>query len=349
MGITPKGQRVRDFILNSVQEHPSDIVKLTATHFSISRQAVHKHLKQLVEDGLLSTEGELKQKTYHLTETSTTKKFYFSLEEPLDEDVIWRENIKPLLQDLPQNLQGLWQYSFTEMVNNAIDHSGGTQLSILFVKTAQITQIKVSDNGEGIFHKIQRALNLSSPNQAIFELKKGKLTTDPDHHSGEGIFFTSRMCDTFAIFSDQLIFDYSEFNGDLLTERAKSALGTQVMLMISNDNPHFPDEILKKFEDADYGFAKTIIPLRQSSEDGNLISRSQAKRVLIRIDQFKKVILDFAGINTIGQGFADEVFRVFQSQHPAVTFYPINTNAQVSDMIKHVVLSQDFPSERGEF
>jgi hypothetical protein len=42
-----------------------------------------------------------------------------------------------------------------------------------------------------------------------------------------------------------------------------------------------------------------------------LISRSQAKRLLARIELFKIVLFDFSGVETIGQAFADEIFRVF--------------------------------------
>ena len=50
----------------------------------------------------------------------------------------------------------------------------------------------IDDDGEGIFKKIKNALNLLDEKQAVLELAKGKLTTDPSRHTGEGIFFTSR-------------------------------------------------------------------------------------------------------------------------------------------------------------
>ncbi len=95
-------------------------------------------------------------------------------------------------------------------------------------------------------------------------------------------------------------------------------------------------EVFDKFasEDADYAFSKTHVPVKlmQYGTD-NLISRSQAKRLLARFDKFHEVILDFSGVESIGQAFADEVFRVFQNSYPATHIVAINANEQVGQMI----------------
>jgi len=67
--------------------------------------------------------------------------------------------------------------------------------------------------------------------------------------------------------------------------------------------------------------------------DKLLISRSQAKRLLARVDRFKTVLLDFEGVSAIGQAFSDENFRVFRSQHPTMDLYPIHANTEVQEMI----------------
>lgn len=67
--------------------------------------------------------------------------------------------------------------------------------------------------------------------------------------------------------------------------------------------------------------------------DENLISRSQAKRLLARLDRFKEVVLDFKGANIIGQAFADEIFRVFRAQNPNVNIRCVNENEDVRKMI----------------
>lgn len=67
-----------------------------------------------------------------------------------------------------------------------------------------------------------------------------------------------------------------------------------------------------------------------------LVSRSQAKRLIARFDNFKTVILDFADVPEIGQAFSDEVFRVYVRAHPDVEIVPINMTAQVEGMYRRV-------------
>jgi hypothetical protein len=71
-------------------------------------------------------------------------------------------------------------------------------------------------------------------------------------------------------------------------------------------------------------------------EDRSFIARSQARRLLSRFEQFKEVSLDFEDVEFIGQGFADEVFRVFATAHPGVTLRPVNANEHVAKMIRWV-------------
>ena len=65
-----------------------------------------------------------------------------------------------------------------------------------------------------------------------------------------------------------------------------------------------------------------------------LISRSQAKRVAKNLEKFSRVTLDFQGVNAIGQGFVDELFRVWQQKHPNTTLAYINANGTVKFMIQ---------------
>jgi hypothetical protein len=54
------------------------------------------------------------------------------------------------------------------------------------------------------------------------------------------------------------------------------------------------------------------------------------------LDKFKNIVLDFDKVPTAGQGFADEIFRVFQSKHPDIVISSINTNEAVQFMIDRV-------------
>ena len=79
------------------------------------------------------------------------------------------------------------------------------------------------------------------------------------------------------------------------------------------------------------------IRLAQYAKD-DLISRSQARRVLTRFHRFQEVLLDFSGVDFIGQAFADEIFRVFRTEHPEVRLVSNNANSYVAGMIHRAEL-----------
>lgn len=342
MKIRARGEKVRRFILEQVAEHPRDIAKLTAEHFGITRQAVNKHLMNLVNEGALLAEGNTRQTTYRLCPLATWWRSY-KREPGLAEDVVWREDIAPRLGQLPENVMNIWHIGFTEMFNNAIDHSAANAITVQIEKTAEYAEMWVLDDGVGIFKKIQSALGLSDERHAVLELAKGKLTTDPAHHSGEGIFFSSRMFDLFAILSGGTSFshNYGEAE-DWITEMKtpmKSATG--VYMKLQNHTARTAQQVYKEYSSGDdFGFTKTVVPVRLAQYgDDLLISRSQAKRLLARVDRFRTVIFDFEGVSTIGQGFADEIFRVFRSQHANMELYAINASTDVQQMINRALTS----------
>ncbi len=223
------------------------------------------------------------------------------------------------------------------MLNNAIDHSSGKKVSIQVKRTSIATEIIVDDDGEGIFKKLQRSLKLHDERHAVLELAKGKLTTDPDRHSGEGIFFASRMFDKFAILSGNVYFSH-EFNKaeDWIVENDEFQDGTTVFMELNNNTSRTSKQVFDNFSSGDdYAFTKTVVPVRLAQYgDERLVSRSQAKRLLSNVDKFKVVIFDFSGIEAVGQAFADEVFRVFKKQHPEIEIMGLNASEEVEKMIK---------------
>ncbi|NOS89611.1 MAG: DUF4325 domain-containing protein [Methylococcaceae bacterium] len=328
-----KTEEIRQFIIAHVEQHPKDIANLTAKQFAITRQAVNKHIQNLVEQKALLVTGSTQSRHYSLQPLERWENTY-PLDKALEEHIVWTQDIFPRLGKLPENVIDIWQYGFTEMLNNAIDHSSGEKVDILLLKTAAYSEIVIGDNGEGIFKKIQRVLNLADERQALLELAKGKLTTDPNNHSGEGIFFSSKVFDSFWIASGNLLFDHRHEYNDSLDEVEFSTQGTVVSMLLKNNSSHNITNVFDAFTDEDYSFAKTIVPVRLAQYGHEkLISRSQAKRLVARIDRFKIVVFDFEGVETIGQAFADEIFRVFSKQHPDVELHYVNVCKEVEQMI----------------
>jgi uncharacterized protein (DUF1330 family) len=336
-----RGEKIRQFILENVGNHPKDIVRITSKKFDVSRQAINKHIQVLARQQAIQFHGTTKSRQYSLFPIKELEKIYF-LKPSLEEDVVWRNDILSLMEKFPDNVINIWSYCFTEMFNNAIDHSSGECVVVHISKTAVTTEIHMFDDGEGIFKKIQRELNLLDESHAVLELSKGKLTTDPSRHTGEGIFFSSRMVDNFAILSGKTYFSHRHTNDkDWILERQKFQTGTSVFMKMKNNTPRTLKKVFDQFtSEDDYGFNKTVIPVRLVQYgDELLVSRSQAKRLLSRVDRFKIVILDFEEVKAIGQAFADEIFRVFASKNKEIQLVHVNANKDVEQMIVRVLSS----------
>jgi anti-sigma regulatory factor (Ser/Thr protein kinase) len=336
--VRPRGEKVRTFIIENVVAHPTDIAKVTSAAFDLSRQAVNKHLRNLISEGALIETGATRNKAFRLCAEQVWTKWYKPL--GLEEDIVWTDDVKPLL-NLPENATRIWNYCVTEMLNNAIDHSEAHSISVDIKKSATITEILIFDTGVGIFKKIMDALGLPDQQYALLELAKGGFTTDPRRHSGQGIFFSSRMVDNFFILSRGTFFSHDiKREHDWLTheEKDKSNSGTLVGMTLMNHTARTTKKVFDEFSSAEAdGFTKTIVPVRLSLYgDEHLVSRSQAKRLLARVEKFKTVVLDFEGVSTIGHSYADEIFRVFANANPTIELAAIKANDEVKATIDQV-------------
>ncbi len=350
MKLREKSENIQHFIVDNLRVNhsyasepspfqASHIARLTADHFKISRAAVARHIALLVKRNILRATGKTKARAYALVH-SINEKFSLSLI-GLQEDVVWRERIRPLFPtDISENVLTICNYGFTEMLNNAIDHSESDTVHITVTVDAAQIFLWIRDFGIGVFTKLMRDLHLHDARHALLELSKGKLTTAAGGHTGQGIFFTSRIFDEYMFWANGFSFCRFGKDDDWLFESddAKNDPdeGTLVMMRISRRATQTANEIMRQYasELHDYGFTKTHIPLMLAKYEGEqLVSRSQAKRLMLRVDQFKEVMLDFTGIATIGQAFADQIFRVFQGEHPKLLIIPMHENEEVKNMI----------------
>ena len=339
----PSKKAIRQFILDNIEKHPKDLSKITSTKFNISRQAINIHLKKLVEEKIITEIGKTKNKSYQLNVLMDWNKNY-QINKELAEDLVWSSDIVKLLGQMPENVANIWHYGFTEMLNNVIDHSEGTEVSVRIIKNILQTEILISDNGIGIFKKIQTKLGLLDERHAVLELSKGKLTTDPEHHSGEGIFFSIQMFDKFGILSGNSFFSHRFGDQEYwMTENEEFQTGTVIWMKLKNETSRTMKEVFDKFALKDcYGFDKTVVPVKLAQYGNDmLISRSQAKRLLSRIEKFKIVMFDFKGVEEIGQAFADEIFRVFAKKHPGVELYAIHASFKVKQMIDRAKIAKE--------
>lgn len=338
-----RGELIRQYIIDNVDINRRSIAADTAKKFKVTRQAVNKHIRLLVADGKLVSEGTTRNKEYSLA-VIVKESFRHKLDGKIEEHIIWANDVGKFFADLPNHLNEIWHYGFTEMLNNAIDHSSGSCVYITVTKTAAGIGLSIDDNGVGIFKKIKDEIGLSDERQAVLELSKGKLTTDPDNHSGQGIFFTSRMFDQFVIISGDVHFShYDHQENDWIWSREGKDDGTFIWMQLNNNSKATMERVFNKFSTKGTAdFDKTIVPvqLAKTSKE-NLVSRSQAKRVLARLDKFNTVIFDFENVDIIGQAFADEVFRVFNFRYPNTKVLQVNANKKVKAMIERVFNGQE--------
>ncbi len=324
-------------VTRDVLEHPKDLTKFYSEKEKITRAAAARYVLQLEREGWIARSGPATRPIFSPGYLRRVSQLYEL--NNLEEDVIWTRDFRPYF-NLKPNLTNIAAHGFTEMVNNSIDHSSGTSVFISASQTEKSLTLVVADNGIGIFEKISAALNLADKRQALFELSKGKLTTDPSKHSGEGVFFTSRMFDYYEIEANGLQFSHDEKHDFLMEEPKPFAMGTIVFMRVALDSERTTSDVFNQFMNApeDFDFSKTIVPMKLARlGDEQLISRSQAKRLIARFDRFKKVILDFKSVNEIGQAFADELFRVYANEHPQVELSPVNMSEQVERMWLRVV------------
>ena len=327
--------KIKEFLLKtiSIGENP---YKAMENNFKISRQTVSKYLNELVEKNYITKNSK---GNYTINFYISESKIYKN--KNLEEDIVYDELIKKYEIDKKNNVKHILVYAFTEMLNNAIEHSEGTEISIHYTENYFNIFVIIKDNGIGIFRKIVRDHNLKNENEAIFELKKGKLTSDAENHSGEGIFFTSKVVDYFLISSFNKTFSSGsdEYFYSIEQNKEKCIKGTEVILILNKNTERTTKEIFDEYTSDDFVFNKTKITVHLAKDylGHDFVSRSLAKRILMNVEKFKIIVLDFENIDNIGQGFADEVFRVFKNKNPDITIVPVNMNEEIEFMINRAM------------
>lgn len=332
--------KVKNYILRLIKNERKDYVKATVESFNISKSSVYNYMKQMENDGLIEKKDGgyiIRTNFYH---------YSFKNDGTLGEDRVYNQFISKHIQ-FKKNVNSIWNYAFTEMMNNAIEHSEAESIMIGIFQNHLETQILIRDNGIGIFKNIQRFMKESknediSLQDCVSLLFAGKFTTVQQYHTGEGIFFTSHIMDEFVIYSDDNFFTRNNFASSQIENSnlhnfMNMDKGTIVRMTLNNDSKKVLSEIFNTFAPADEGFIKTTIPVSHMFSGGNPVSRSEARRLLESISVFSDINLDFSGVEEIGQGFAHELFVLGKQKYPHINLRTTNTCKAVENMIKRVI------------
>ncbi len=332
---------ILDFINRKGEVKASEIIKITG----YSRPYVNRSFQQLRDEGKIALIGKANKAHYVLaSEERKVKKsireikFIESIEGLAEHDVL--EKIKRetgIFIDVKDNVREDLEYAFSEMLNNAIEHSKSEKVYVFMKRSKTIIFFKVRDKGVGIFNNIMQKKDLDSELEAAQDLLKGKQTTAPETHSGEGIFFTSKIADELKITSSDKKLMFNNIINDVFIENVKQRRGTAVYFSLSLGSKRDLSDIFRSYTSDSYEFSKTIVDVKLYRIDTEYISRSQARRVLVGLDKFKQITLDFKNVKTVGQAFADEVFHVWKQAHLDIEIKAINGNENVDFMIKRAL------------
>jgi anti-sigma regulatory factor (Ser/Thr protein kinase) len=334
-----RAQEIRSFLVENIPKHSRDIVAVTAESFGVTRMTVHRHLNRLLRDKKIVKTGTTKGAAYFL-KTSLDKTLIFQIDAKTRAEKIWAEYMSEDYSRLPDPVEEICHYAFVQIFNNALLHSDGKGVVVKSIWKKDSLELNIIDDGAGIFQRIQKAIGVRDMRESILHLSKGKFTTAPEDHSGQGIFLVSRLFDVFGIFSDGLFYCKDNLRDDWFLEKRKisKSKGTRVSMAIAFDTERTLRQVAGRYGkdmSATSVFDKTEVLIQLSQLQGEpYISREQAQRVLSGLERFRRVVLDFKNIPTVGQAFVDEVFHGFRSRHPAIDIETVHANADVRFMIE---------------
>lgn len=334
--------QVRDAALSLGRRGPfraSDLRSLLDR--AVSREYVTRILRRLVAERLLVKAGRTRGATYALAEAieslrPTVRRRLQNRN--VDEDGVLDSlsRAAPFIPHLPEHIRQIFAYAFTEMLNNAIEHSHSPTIDVAVWKDNGNLLFAVRDFGIGVFRNVMQQRGLASELEGIQDLLKGKTTTAPHAHSGEGIFFTSKVADEFILESFEYRLRIDNTIQDTFIDRPRRRRrGTHVLFRIGRNSKRRLEDVFRVYteEAAEPAFDRSEVKVRLFAE-GPYMSRSQARRLLAGLDRFRSVLLDFEGVTSVGQAFADEIFRVFARRHPHVAIEVKNMNEIVRFMIE---------------
>lgn len=324
----------------------ADIVKATG----FSRAYVGRFFQELQREGKIVLVGKANAARYIPVTRAALRKareqvlvFHRALNnEGLTEDEVLKDikNTTGIFFELPQNVVRIVEYAFLEMLNNAIEHSQSKRIEVWMKRYPESVDFIVDDHGIGIFNNIMKKRKLQSTLEAIQDLLKGKQTTAPKEHTGEGIFFTSKVADVLFIQSSKKRLEFRTVLDDVFVkDTTHEKKGTKVTFAISSRSKRRLDEVFKEHTEGSFDFQKTKVVVRLYRIDSEHLSRSQARRIVGGLESFKTVVLDFKGVDTVGQAFADEVFRVWKNRYPHIEIQYQHANENVLFMLKRALAS----------
>lgn len=323
------------WITAAAREHSLDLVDHVVERTGANRRAAQAALRKLADAHWLSRSGSVRQPVWAPGLLRQVARSYTL--HGLQEDIPWQRDFAPNFA-LPRHVERMIRHGFTELLNNAIDHSGGSSVTVSLRQTPSHVQLLVSDDGCGVFDKICTAFDIADAQHAMLELSKGRLTSQPQAHTGRGLFFSSQLADVFDIHANNTAFQRRAWDGaGWQAGRPLPRQGSSIYMAIALDSTRTLDQVLQAWSTDGSGieFDRTTVHLRLLAGPGQALdSRAQARRVAARLPSFKRAEISFEGVDDVGHGFTDELFRVFARARPEVELVPTHMTPRIAALVQ---------------
>ncbi len=336
---------VSRFIADLLKKKDSFTVKDIIALTNLSQPYIHRIITGLIESGLIVKSGKGRSTVYSRPGNrmfKNIKKIKIRLRnKDLSESDILNDinNQSGVFKGIKENVKSIAEYAFTEMLNNAIEHSQSKNIVIDAENQNGVIRFDITDSGIGLFNNLIRKFHLNNVLEAVQELLKGKKTTMPEAHSGEGIFFTSKSGDTFIIQSSEKKLFVNNLINDVSLGNTRIKKGTKITFTVSSRSKKVLKDIFDEYTDEDFRFSKTKVHVKLYKYGSEFLSRSQARRILAGLEKFKTIIIDFKDIDEIGQAFSDEIFRIYKRAQPDKLIEFINANENIEFMIRRALVN----------
>jgi hypothetical protein len=219
----------------------------------------------------------------------------------LDEHTPWMRDVHPVLALKPA-VARVAQHVFGELLNNAIDHSGATTVTVSVRQTPTHLHMLVSDDGLGVFTQLARKADLPDARAAL-ELAKGRA-------------ITPQRCSSASTRSSGQARPSSQPRA-----RHRAAPDRRLQRLRLRGRP-------ARLQPHPGAAAR---PHRQR-HDARLPRAGPLGRLAPGALRHRGA--RFEGVDDVGPSFIDEVFRVYAKAHPQVTLSPTKANARVAKLLQ---------------
>lgn len=327
--------QIKQFILENISSHQRDIIKAAIHKFGISRQAILKHMNALINENRVIAHGKTRDRFYEIMPQVNYSKS-IEITDEVSPSQILKNQILPNFSTLNKNIYEICEFSIMAILANTFEHSKATRLNYKLFITPTETHIFMSDNGLGIFSKIQDKLELGSTQIAVIEVAKGHVTTDPKNHAGEELMTVIRLFDHVTIEASGLCLSYFSDSKNWSVTSSQQTNGTRFHLEIKTNSRRTCQETFHQiFNQENKSVRIPVNLIRAKNELVN--SRSQAKKLLLNIREMEEIKFDFNNIELIGPAFADELIRTTKHKNDSADIKWVNSNETVDLLMSRAV------------